>query len=83
VWAIDELLELLKDGAWHHLSEITSKTPLQERQAKLILDFLSTHQFIKVDRKSQQVKLCRLTLEFLKEPQPIDEEEDMAALRLR
>ena len=79
---IDTILELLKDGDWHTLAEIIRQTSLQEPEAHLILEFLSTHQFIQVDPNSQQVKLCSATRKFLEDIQPI-EAEDMTSLRLR
>ena len=82
MWQIDEILQLLNDGKWHNLREITRKTSLNALTAQLMINFLSSNGFIESDEKGWKVKLRPTTLTFINDIQSI-EEEDMRAFSVR
>jgi len=82
MWQIDEILQLLKDGKWHNLREITRKTPLNALTVQLMINFLTSNGFIESDENGWKVKLHPTTLTFLNDIQSI-EEEDMRAFSVR
>ena len=63
--AIDEILELLEDGKWHDIKEITKKSNLQEFKVEMICGFLSEYAFIDFDKEQQKTKLTTTTLKFI------------------
>ena len=83
MWAIDEILEQLKDGKWHNLGEITKKTSLHEIRAQTIISFLSSYNFLEFDKEGRKAKLHPLTVEFINEIQCIEKDEDIRASSLR
>jgi len=64
--AIDQVLELLKDGNWHKLNEIAKQSGLQQPKLKAIVNFLAEYEFIYVDKEQQKAKLTHSVLKFLK-----------------
>jgi hypothetical protein len=71
LWVIDEILTLLRDGKWHDLNEIAKKCSTNELRLKIITNFLSEYDFIKLDKKGRKAKLHSLMLEFINEIQPV------------
>ena len=82
LWQIDEILQLLNDGKWHNLREITRKTLLNALTVQLMINFLTSYGFIESDVKSWKVKLRPTTLTFINDIQSI-EEEDMRTFSVR
>jgi len=72
---IDEILEVLKDGKWHNLSEIVGKFQLHEFRVGIIMSFLAECNFIDLDTQRQKVKLTHSVLNFLQKIQRIEREE--------
>lgn len=73
--AIDEILELLKNGEWHSLEEVTDKTQLQGSKVKLITSFLAEYEFLETNKKEKKIKLSPGLLLFLKKIENIETEE--------
>jgi DNA-binding IclR family transcriptional regulator len=63
---IDQVLELLKDGNWHKLSEIAKQFGLQQPKLEAIVNFLAEYEFIHVDKDEQKAKLTHPVVKFLK-----------------
>jgi len=75
LWAIDEVLMVLKDGNWHDVREIAKKCSSNEPRVEVIVSFLSKYDFMELDKRSRKARLCPLMLEFIDEIQRIREEE--------
>lgn len=73
--AIDEILEVLRNGKWHDLKEVTEKTGLHEVKVKLITSFLAEYDFVQRDPTSSMVKLAPQLRSFLKKIQDLEREE--------
>ena len=65
---IDQVLELLKDGNWHKLSEIAKQSGLQQSKLEAIVNFLAEYEFIYVDKDEQKAKLTHPVVKFFKKP---------------
>jgi DNA-binding IclR family transcriptional regulator len=63
---IDQVLELLEDGDWHELNEITKKSGLQQPKLEAVVDFLEEYEFIHVDKEQQRARLTHPALKFFK-----------------
>ena len=74
VSAIEEILELLKDGKWHDLNEIIEEARLTRSGAETITNFLAEYNFIQLDKERQKVRVTPPTQSFLKKIQLIQEE---------
>ncbi len=72
--AIDEILELLKNGDWHGLKEISNKTQLKKFKVELITSFLAEYDFLEFDKKEKRIKLSPQLLHFLEKIQDIEQE---------
>lgn len=66
---IDNVIELLKDGKWHYLEELSQKTKLHEFKLAVLFDFLADYSFLKLDKTDRKAKLSKVFLEFLKKEQ--------------
>jgi len=62
---VDTLFEVLRDGKWHSLNEIASKTGMNEEKTKLITAFLEEFSFIQINTEKRKVRLDALTRKFL------------------
>ena len=67
--AIDDVLELLRDGRWHDVREAGKKSRLHESKVEIILGFLAKYKFIVLNKERQKAKLTPAMLRFLKEIQ--------------
>ncbi|MCW3986043.1 MAG: hypothetical protein NWE91_06520 [Candidatus Bathyarchaeota archaeon] len=68
---INNAIELLRDGKWHTLREISQKTRLHEFKIEILADFLADYSFLKLNRKDKKAKLSKTFLEFLKKTQQL------------
>ena len=71
--AIEEILELLKDGKWHDLNEIIKETRLTRSRLEKITNFLAEYNFIQLDKEAQKARVTPPTQSFLKKIQLIQE----------
>jgi len=74
---IDEILDVLKNGKWHDLKEISEKTQLQGLKVELLTDFLAEYDFIKLNKKEHKTRLTQPLLDFLRKIQGIEEKEGL------
>jgi DNA-binding IclR family transcriptional regulator len=72
---IDEILDVLKNGKWHNLKEISEKTHLQGLKVELLTQFLAEYDFIELNKKEHKTKLTPSLLGFLRKIQDIEEKE--------
>ena len=64
--AIDWILELIWNGEWHRLTEITDRTGWQEFRVLLITSFLSEYNFLEFNEKEKKIRLSSELLLFLR-----------------
>jgi len=72
--AADEIFGVLRNGEWHELKEVSSRTRLQEFKVELITNFLAEYNFLKLDKKNRKVKLSPQLLRFLKRIEDVERE---------
>ena len=77
--AIDEILEVLRNGKWHNVKEVAEKTDLHQVKVKLITSFLAEYDFVQRDPTSSMVKLTPQFRSFLKKIQDLEREETIEA----
>lgn len=68
VVAIDEVLDVLRDGKWHTIEDIQTKCRhLNQNQIQFIIAFLREYGFVdsKRQRWSTKLRVARLTLPML------------------
>lgn len=63
---IDKVVELLKDGKWHTIKEISQKSKLHEFKIEILTNFLANYSFLKLNKKERKAKLSEVFVEFLK-----------------
>jgi DNA-binding IclR family transcriptional regulator len=73
---IDEILDVLKNGKWHDLKEISKKTHLHEPNVELLTNFLAEYDFIELNKKEQKTRLTPSLLEFMRKVQDLEEKEE-------
>jgi len=73
--AIDNILEVLRNGEWHELKEIADKTRLHEFKVEIVTSFLAEYDFLELDKKGRKIKLSPQLLLFLKKIEDIELEE--------
>jgi hypothetical protein len=64
---IDKVVELLRDGKWHTIKEISQKSKLHEFKIEILTDFLADYSFLKLNKKENKAKLTKVFTEFLKQ----------------
>jgi len=72
---LDNILEVLKNGGWHDLEEISKRTRLPRLQVDLLTNFLAEFNFIELDKSEQRTRLTPPLLSFIKKIQSIEEKE--------
>ena len=63
---MEVILEILKDGKWHSIKELTDKTKLHEFKLQMIIDFLTNFNFAEIRKQSGEIKLTREFLKIIK-----------------
>jgi len=63
---IDKIIELLKDGKWHSIKEISQKSKIHEFKIEILAHFLADYSFLKLNKKEREAKLSEVFAEFLK-----------------
>lgn len=81
---IDKVVELLKDGKWHSIREISQKSKMHEFRIEILADFLADYSFLKLNKKEKKAKLSKTFVEFLnKIMQTTKSYADIRAAKLR
>ncbi|MDH5448400.1 MAG: hypothetical protein OEX01_05290 [Candidatus Bathyarchaeota archaeon] len=63
---IDKVIELLRDGKWHTIKEISQKSKIHEFKVEIVTDFLADYSFLELNKKGKKAKLSEVFTEFLK-----------------
>ena len=63
---IDEILNILKNGKWHDLREISEKTCLHKAKVEMLTTFLAQYNFIELDAKEHRTRLTKPLFNFMK-----------------
>ena len=71
--AIDEILDLLKNGEWHGIEEVADKIRLHNSKVELITSFLAEYDFLQFDKKERKIKLSPQLLVFLKKIEDVEQ----------
>ena len=72
----EAILQLLENGKWHYLKDITEKTCLNRYKVENVTKFLAKYSFVKLDEAEQKVKLDPPTNMFLKRLRQLENEEN-------
>ncbi|UCG45100.1 MAG: hypothetical protein JSV58_06955, partial [Candidatus Bathyarchaeota archaeon] len=56
---IDRVADLIKDGHWHLLDDVTYRAEIPQPEAKLVLEFLAHQKLVELDMKNGRVKANR------------------------
>jgi len=67
--ALSDILELLEDGKWHRVGDLSLRTGINCKKLFAILSFLEKFGFLIVDNKNSCVKLREDIRDFLLEIQ--------------
>jgi hypothetical protein len=62
---IEDIVELLKDGKWHTLKEISQKTQLHEFKIEMLTGLLADYSFIEYNKREKKAKSSKVFAEFL------------------
>lgn len=73
----ESILQLLENGKWHYLKELTEKTCLNRYKVENVTKFLAKYNFVKLDEAEQKVKLDSPTIRFLKRIRQLENEENV------
>jgi len=79
---IDEILELLSDGEWHNITEISKSLKMSFEELDSIIHFLSKYGFVEIGDDLIKVKIEKnfkelVTEEFQEEPKELKTKPDM------
>lgn len=75
MFAIDRILEAIRNGDWHEIGEITQRLQMGESQVELISSFLATYDFLEFDRKVKRIRLSPQLQRFLRKIAEVEGEE--------
>ena len=70
--AIDQILDLLRNGEWHEVREIVDKTRLHEFKVEVIANFLVEYDFLVFNKEEKKIKLSPQLQLFLKKIKDIE-----------
>ncbi len=70
---IDKVIELLKDGKWHTIKEVSQKSKLHEFKIEILADFLADYSFLELNKKEKKAKLSKAFAEFLKKTRQLQQ----------
>ena len=63
---VDKIIELLKDGKWHTIREISQRSEMHEFKIEILTDFLAHYSFLEFNKKEKRVKPSDALIKFLK-----------------
>ena len=72
----ETIRQLLENGKWHYLNDITEKTRLNRFKVEHVTKFLARYNFVKVDEAEQKVKLDLPTNRFFKRIRQLEKEDN-------
>ena len=72
----ESILQLLENGKWYYLKDITEKTFLPSFKVENVTKFLAKYNFVKLDEAEQKIKIEPATSMFLKRIRQLENEEN-------
>jgi hypothetical protein len=60
------LIELLKDGKWHTLEEMSRRARLHEFKVQVLAEFLADYSFLELNKKERRARSSKAFETFLK-----------------
>jgi len=72
---VNIIFDLLEDGKWHSLTEMTDKSGVHEFKLEIVTNFLAEYDFIELDKTKRKAKLAMSVVDFLKKIKPIEKDE--------
>ena len=55
--AIDDVVELLRDGEWHNLQDLANDLKLTPEKLQQIIQFLKSLELIELDKQQQKTQI--------------------------
>ena len=65
---LDEILEMLSDGKWHSIAEISSIFHIEEEKMIEVLQFLMNFELVEYDEAEKRAKITDIGRSFLMLP---------------
>ncbi len=72
----ESILQLLENGKWYYLKDITEKTCLPSFKVENVTKFLAKYNFVKLDEAEQKIKIDFARSRFLKRIRQLENEEN-------
>ena len=72
----ESILQLLENGKWYYLKDITEKACLPSFKVENVTKFLAKYNFVKLDEAEQKIKIDLATSMFLKRIRQLENEEN-------
>ena len=72
----ETIIQLLENGKWHLLTDITEKTCLPRFKVETVTKFLAKYNFVKLDEAEQKVKIDSPTNRFFKRIRQLENEKN-------
>ena len=66
------MIDILKDGKWHTLSDISQQINVHEFKIETLIGFLANYSFLQLERKKKKARLSRIFEEFLKKTESLE-----------
>jgi DNA-binding IclR family transcriptional regulator len=66
------ILDLLEDGKWHSLTEVSRKSGLHEFKLEIVTSFLAEFDFVRLDKANGRVRLASSVVDFLRKIRRIE-----------
>ncbi|MCW8802621.1 MAG: hypothetical protein OQK81_04615 [Candidatus Bathyarchaeota archaeon] len=73
----EAVLQLLENGQWHYIKDLSKLTSLANTSVDHITEFLAKYNFVKIDQTTQRIKLDTSTAAFLKKVRQLETEEKL------
>jgi hypothetical protein len=67
----ENLIELLKDGKWHTLEELSRIAKLHEFKVQVLAEFLADYSFLELNKKERRARSSKAFEKFLKDTRPL------------
>ena len=72
----ETILDLLENGKWHYIKDITEKAQMNPQMVETVTRFLAKYNFVKLDKREQKVKLDQPTKRFFKKIRQLEIEDN-------
>ncbi|MGD8506200.1 MAG: hypothetical protein PVF15_05990 [Candidatus Bathyarchaeota archaeon] len=80
---VNGIFDLLRDGEWHDLTEMSEGSGSQDFMLEIVTNFLAEYDFVELDKSKRKVRLAESIIDFLKRIKHIEEDEKQKRVKLR